>query len=505
MLHWVNKIIKKEFIRYLILFLIPLIGSSQTQGTSYSSVGKGVATTFLTDYQCLGINPSALGWGTGYDGKHFTFGSSEFGFGISSDVLTKGKLSNFMQTIKNQIFGGNYTASDLESQKSSLVNYVNAGVALDMTYNWAGISYQSKVFGGLGFNIRETYQWYTKLSQNTSDVIFNGKFAAIFDSLRIANNGDTSIIQNTTITNPDSLNMIIGGFLKNPNSLNDLLRGSQIKMSWDRSYNFGYGRKIIGINNVIDLYAGIGARIIKSMAMFDLDGRSSKASLISAFAPSFNLSTINALQGKTINLSSTDFLPPAIGNGYSFDYAMSAIIGRKLKIALAFNNIGLITYDKNIYKLKDTLIHDVTISNLNDFTTTNTIDQLVKKGGIVTLEGTNKYTIATPANFRFGSSLHFKRLNIGIDIVAPLNSNQPGNIRNAVFSLGGDLKLFKWLQISLGYFGGGVYANNLPVGVTFIRKEGKFECGIASRDAVSFFSDRSHSLSIALGFARFRF
>jgi hypothetical protein len=277
-------------------------------------------------------------------------------------------------------------------------------------------------------------------------------------------------------------------------------------MSWDRTYNFGYGRKIIGLKNALEIYAGVGGRIIKSMAMFDLDGRSNKPSLISAFAPSFNLSTINALKGKTINLSSTDFLPPAIGNGYSFDYAMSAIIGGNLKIALAFNNIGLITYDKNIYKLKDTLLSEVTMSNLYDFTTSNPIEQLVQRGGIVTLEGTNKYTIATPANFRFGSSYHFKsRLNIGIDIVAPLNSSQPGNIRNAILSVGGDLKLFKWLQLSLGYFGGGVYAHNLPVGVTFIRNEGKFECGIASRNVISFFSDRSHSLSIALGFARFRF
>lgn len=497
---------KPPFFLYLLFFLLPLLGISQTQGTSYSAVGKGVATTFLTDYQCLGINPSSLGWGTGYKGKHFTFGSSEFGFGISSDVLTKDKLSNFMQTIKNQVFGNTYTASELATQKASLLNYVNAGISLDMTYNWAGISYQSKVFGGIGFNIRETYQWYTKLSTNTSDVIFNGKYASIFDSLRIVNNGDTSIIKNTTITHPDSLSMVIGGFLKNPNSLNDLLKGSQIKMSWDRTYNFGYGRKIIGIKNAFEIYAGIGGRIIKSMAMFDLDGRSNKPSLISAFAPSFNLSTINALKGKTINLSSTDFLPPAIGNGYSFDYAMSAIIGGNLKIALAFNNIGLITYDKNIYKLKDTLLSEVTMSSLYDFTTSNPIEQLVQRGGIVSLEGTNKYTIATPANFRFGSSYHFKnRLNIGIDIVAPLNSSQPGNIRNAIFSVGGDLKLFKWLQLSLGYFGGGVYAHNLPVGVTFIRNEGKFECGIASRDAISFFSDRSHSLSIALGFARFRF
>ena len=30
--------------------------SAQTQGVAYTAVGKGVATTFLTDYQCLGIS-----------------------------------------------------------------------------------------------------------------------------------------------------------------------------------------------------------------------------------------------------------------------------------------------------------------------------------------------------------------------------------------------------------------------------------------------------------------
>ena len=30
--------------------------SAQTQGIAYMAVGKGVATTFLTDYQCFGIS-----------------------------------------------------------------------------------------------------------------------------------------------------------------------------------------------------------------------------------------------------------------------------------------------------------------------------------------------------------------------------------------------------------------------------------------------------------------
>lgn len=65
---------------------------SQGQGIAYPAVGRGVATTFVTDYHALGINTSALGWGTGYEKKRFTTGSSEFGFSFHSDNLSSDKL-----------------------------------------------------------------------------------------------------------------------------------------------------------------------------------------------------------------------------------------------------------------------------------------------------------------------------------------------------------------------------------------------------------------------------
>ena len=91
--------------RILLLFAVALTTffvQSQTQGVAFTTVGKGVATPFVTDYHCLGINASALGWGTGYADKRFTMGSSEFGFGIYSDNLTADKLKNLTKTLLNQ-------------------------------------------------------------------------------------------------------------------------------------------------------------------------------------------------------------------------------------------------------------------------------------------------------------------------------------------------------------------------------------------------------------------
>ncbi len=71
---------------------------AQTQGFSYSAVGKGYATTAVTDYHALGINVSSLGWGTGYKGKRFTLGMTEFGAGIYSDSLNADKLKRGMSS-----------------------------------------------------------------------------------------------------------------------------------------------------------------------------------------------------------------------------------------------------------------------------------------------------------------------------------------------------------------------------------------------------------------------
>jgi heterodisulfide reductase subunit A-like polyferredoxin len=98
---------KKIFLLSSFLSFIVCI-SAQTQGVAYTAVGKGVATTFLTDYQCLGINTSALGWGTGYEKKKMTMGSSEFGFGIYSDVLTSEKLKNFSNSVQTSLNSGKF-------------------------------------------------------------------------------------------------------------------------------------------------------------------------------------------------------------------------------------------------------------------------------------------------------------------------------------------------------------------------------------------------------------
>ncbi len=493
-----------------ILICIALICTNilyaQTQGVAYTAVGKGVATTFLTDYQCLGVNTSALGWGTGYEKKKFTMGSSEFGFGISSDALSQQRLKNFSSAIYKSIIGDTASPFNWKDQQAAISEYAQAGVSIFGDYNWGGFAFQGKIFGGIAFNVRENYQWYSKLSTNATDLIINGKISNLFDSLDVKIGGITTRIPNSTSISSDSLQAVVSGTMAIPLHLSELLHGSSIKMVWNRSYNLGYGRKIVGIDSVFNLYAGVGGRIIKSMAMFDLDATGTGIDLHSSLSSIFNINYQAVVSAVNTVKNYNGGIPPAVGSGYGLDFSVSAIFWNKLKVALAVNNLGSVTYDRNVYRVKDSLIGTIGINSLNDYNLTKAVNQLLTKGGLLTLQGQEKYTLNNAATFRFGSSFHWRKiLGIGFDLVAPFNSDNPGNIKNTVISFGGDLRILKWLQLSCGYFGGGIYKNNMPVGINFILRNGGYEFGVSSRDALSFFQKDAHSLSFAMGFARVRF
>jgi hypothetical protein len=199
-------------------------------------------------------------------------------------------------------------------------------------------------------------------------------------------------------------------------------------------------------------------------------------------------------------------LPKSVGSGYGIDLSVSAIILGKLKVAAAINNIGQVTYKRNVYRANDTLLTSLSLNGLSDYNVTQSVNQMLRDGGLFSLQGEEKHVVKNASDFRFGASMEFgKKLSFGIDVVAPFNKENPGSIANPVVSVGGEIRPIKWLALSAGYFGGGIYKSNIPVGVNFILKDGAYEVGISSYDALSFFMKSSNSISAAFGFARFRF
>jgi hypothetical protein len=491
--------------RILSFFTCVIVGVSsfaQTQNSAYTAVGKGVATTFLTDYQCLGVNNSALGWGTGYDNTRFTIGTSELNMGIQSEALNKERLQNAYKAVMGQVRGNNNEPFDVQQQIDAAKDYAEAGIAINANYNWFGASFQTEKFGGIAVSVSENYNWYSRLNEQTSDLVFRGRLSNYFDSLTIAMNGDTSRIANNPNISEDTLNSVINGTASNPDLLSEITDGSRIKFVWNRYYNFGYGRKILGKDSTFALYAGVGGRYIQSMAMFDMQSDDTGINVNSAISPFFNINYGTGMNNNTNNGA----LPEAVGQGYGVDLSTSVILLDKIRLAASVNNIGSVTYTRNVYSVRDELIDTLSLAGLQDANIPESMNQLVEDGGLLNVVGEQEIIVNNAANFRLGGSINFNdKLHIGVDVVAPFNKDNPGSLQNSVLSVGGDVRPVKWLQLSAGYFGGGVYAHSIPVGVNFIIGGGKYEFGVSSRDMLSFFLDDANSLSAAFGFARFRF
>lgn len=481
---------------------------SQTQGIAYTAVGKGAATTFLSDYHCIGINASALGWDREHEKKRFTVGTSEFGFGIYSDALNADNLKGLYRTIRNQVVGAETDQATRDQQKQFAKDFAGSNILINANYNWFGASFQSQKFGGVAFSISENYQWESKLGSRMSDILFNGKYASVFDSLTVVFGSDTTTIPNNGTISADTMQNVISGNFAVPISLGYITEGTRIKAQWTRSYNLSYGRKILGRDSVFVLYGGIGGRYIQAVALFDVESNGAGITMNSAISPTFNIDYSSIASGSP-SFSGTNqrgFPPKGVGTGYGLDFSVSAILLNKITVAAAVNNVGQITYKRNVYSVRDTLIGSYSLAGLESDNVTQSVNSLLQNGGLLNLEGEEKYTLTNPATFRFGASIKLaKIINVGFDFVSPFDRNNPGSLSNPVFAFGGEIRPLKWVALSAGYFGGGIYKNNIPVGINFILGKGTYEFGVSSRDILSFFMKDANSVSLALGFMRFRF
>jgi hypothetical protein len=243
------------------------------------------------------------------------------------------------------------------------------------------------------------------------------------------------------------------------------------------------------------------------MAMFNMESNDNGFSMVTSMSPNFNIDygTVAASNPST-SLQQGRILPSAVGNGYGVDLSASVIIFNSLKVAASVNNIGQVTYNRNVYRMKDTLVFDLALDGLSDYNVTQSANQFLRDGSIFELEGQEQYVLKNAANFRFGASLDLGKIaRFGFDMVAPFDRTNPGGLVNPIFSFGGEVRPVKWIALSAGYFGGGIYRNNIPVGINFIIKDGTYEFGVSSYDALTFFMQESNSISAAFGFARVRF
>jgi hypothetical protein len=459
----------KKILFIVIFLVIANVGMSQRELSSFSAAGSGIATAFLSDYQCLGINPANLGWKRNPTALHFSL--LETGVSIYSDAMKK-------KNIKQDIIFNKKTHFTTQEKITAAEEFANNKFAINADVAWLSFAYQNAKFGGIAFTVRERATFNSFFNKDFAQVVFEGYNAPYFDSLAV-NGTDTT------------------GYAKSPKSLGALANGSKVEGTWYREYVLGYGRKFFANENIA-FYAGADVKYLAGYGILDVKAENSQLSGFSALSPFLQVNYANSspsqIAGKAMK---------TVGSGFAFDLGATIELFQKLRIGAALNDIGSISWDGNVYEAKDTIVNGTNNQGFYSFDMINEMKGLIQDSTIMTWKGLEKRTIALPSNFRLGINYKLsERSSIGMDCYVPVNNNA-GSFDKAIIGVGGSFGIFHFLTISAGFATGGNSGFAIPVGMVFSMKDGKWEMGIASRDAITFFSQNNPTVSAAFGFLRF--
>lgn len=490
---------------YISLFTLASTATfAQQENSSFTNTGRGCATTFATDYQTVGINPANLGWDWKYSDKKFALGFVETAASLHSDSLNKSDLRNVI----NAAISGHSSDFTYDQKKRAGQNFAEGGFAVNVDVGTFGAALTTKKAGGFAFRINDHFQFFCQLGSTASNLLFQGKTSNIFDSLTITTaNGQSYNIHNHPNLPADTANMVSQGFSSNaPKLISQVLNNTHMTMMWTRDYNLSYGKKLFG-DSTFAMFAGIGAKYVQGLALLDIEDKNNHLSSYSSLSPAFNIQYGQAAADAHAVIGS-GFPPKTVGNGFGMDFGLNAIIANKLKLGVALINVGSITWKGNVYSLKDTFVVKTQNAGLNNYNILNQLGTAFgNNGSLFKLEGQKSIVTQLPGVFRAGASLMLHRkFEVGVDMIVPVVSYQvPGSFKDPVLSFGLDWMPVRWLKLQGGFVHGGNYGNQVPIGIIFVTGGGTYEAGIASRDAVIFFTHNGPTLSISTGFLRFRF
>lgn len=490
-------------ILFISVLVVSTIGSAQNELSSFTTTGRGGATTFVTDYQAIGINPANLGWTWKFENKKVALGLGEMAYSLHSEALSKQELRDeFNAAIKNKSLADFTREEKIQAGQ----DFANAGLALNADIGSFGFAFSTDKLGGIAFRINDHFQWYSKLGPTASDLLFLGKTASYFDSLTIINGSDTNTIANDpSAYDYDTMN-ILNGFASSPDYMSQVLDGTKMSMNWYREYNLSYGRKIFEKDSMIAVYGGVGVKYLQGLGVLDIQSENGVLTAYSALSPRFDIDYGNAAAGNPSSLQQqTSGLPQAVGSGIGYDFGLNVVLFDKLKIGASYINGGSITYDGNVYSVKDTILYDTESEGLNNYNFFKSISEFTGEDGLLQWQGEQERTVKLPSVMRFGASVVIGKIaQLGFDLVMPGNE-APGSLEKAMIGFGGDVSPLPWLKLQAGFVTGGNYDTQIPVGVLITPPSGSYEIGIASRDAITFFAKNGPTLSLSTGFMRFRF
>ncbi|MDB5273156.1 MAG: hypothetical protein JWO58_1523 [Chitinophagaceae bacterium] len=484
-----------------LIFCLSLISTSlfaQIENASYSATGRaGVGTTMLTDYQALGVNPANIAIRYS-DNKNFTVGLIE----ATGNVFLQGVSTNDVQQYIQQ--GTNSDSLNSFQRIQGAQKFSGKAFAANVDIMPIGFAYVNDKVGSFAFNIKTSLRYYMDFNLNFTQFAFSSATATnLFPQLITGHNDTVANDPNQYQNYYNNNGGIKAGYNKNGLSLGSILNNSSYKLSITTEYTLGYGKKIINVDEQHSLYIGGAVKYVQGYGYVDISAKDGRISGVAAYMPS--LTQLDSLLKIKSGGGTSNYKP--VGQGIGFDLGATLELFHNFRIGASVVNIGSITYRDNVYDVSDSVFTTVTYNS--DFL--GGFDKIVKwkKRGSVTAP------LATQFRFGASASLLDKRIQIGIDIVQPLNK-AAGNYKTTVWAIGGDFFVLKWLRLSTGASIGGNIASvsqgyntrlAIPFGIGFVLGEdGGFEFGIATRDVSTYFLGQTSPLySAAIGVARMRF
>jgi hypothetical protein len=491
--------LSKQFGIWISCFLLPMITLAQGEFSSFTVTGHGQATVFATDYQCLGINPANTAVKYNDKSKRFAIGLGETAFSLHSGVLTKKEL------IQNVLQSG-FSALSRQDQLSYATQFSKETNAMDFDVMLIGLSMNLGKVGSIGFSMRDRMDMYSKMGPQVSELLWLGNTASMFSDLIIATaNGNYDTIPNTPGLSQDTLAMVVQGLSKLSNSsMNSLLQGTKINFSWIREFNFSYSRPIIENDNW-SLYGGVGVKLLRGQALMSIVSENNSTQAVAAFSPMFDIQ-VDSLSNPTAmsirpKLSNMD----PIGKGMAVDLGVTLKIKNVLFASAAVTDIGGMNWNTNVYQFSNDTLSSLTYNGMQSVNLVDNLSQLSLGSDLIKWNGVSSYHTKMPATMRAGVGIMIAdAIKVGVDAVAPLN-REVSNLQHGMISMGAEVKLPFNFRISGGIIKGGNYSTpRITAGITKSSLNGMYEWGVASRDVITYFTQNEPTVSLAVGFLRFR-
>jgi len=454
---------------------------AQTEISSFNATGAGYSTSYLTDYQCLGVNPANLGWTRNQHTMNIGF--FEMAASVYTEALTRSQVVNDM-------FNSSFSL-DMDGKEDAAALFTDTRLMGIGSVMGIGFSYQDEKIGGIGFNVRQRFFWNSLLNDNGATYLFLGfNDTDYFDSAVNNIDGDQ-----------------VAGYSTDPGMASDIYKGTEQNMNTYIEYNLGYGRMVLDKSDV-KWYVGIGLKYLVGYGMTQYyQDENGKLVGYSALSPIFNVDYDEPTPSEV-----TGDGYKKVGSGFGIDIGTTVEVMEKLRISVAVNDFGSIKWDGNVYQGNDGSVWEIETGGLDNY-------NIFEQGQLIvtdnkpdepdTWEGLAEQKFDLPLHMRAGASYRFNEMiEVGIDGYIPFKDKIPGSYDKGVIGVGARYDPAKWIQISLGVVSGGEFGTNVPLGFTFYpikQDQNTWEIGFSTRDVLSYFKNSSPTVSLALGFLRFSF